>query len=66
MTFPFSEHTRRVLERSAVKMSYVEPEHVLLGLLTQTESKAGELLLRAGIKLDDIGRRLLGLYRGGE
>ncbi len=45
---------------------YIGTEHILLGLLKVTESTAGGMLERMGIKPEDIRREVLSLLAGGK
>jgi hypothetical protein len=61
---PFTPRTKKVLElalRKALRLrhGYVGTEHILLGLLTEGEGLAVELLSNRGIRLDDLRRRVL-------
>ena len=61
---PLTPRSKKVLElalRHSLRLGHdhIGPEHVLLGLLTEGGGLAAELLVRRGVRLDELRRRVL-------
>jgi len=63
---PFSDSAKRVLESAAVESdrllhTYIGTEHLLLGVLREERSIAGEFLNGHGLRLDEVRQEIVGL-----
>ncbi|MBI4568023.1 MAG: NDP-hexose 4-ketoreductase, partial [Planctomycetes bacterium] len=63
---PFTPTAKRVLElsfeeASALSHNYIGTEHLLLGLLKESEGVAAKVLINLGLKLDDVREEVLEL-----
>ncbi|HVF13056.1 MAG TPA: Clp protease N-terminal domain-containing protein [Acidimicrobiales bacterium] len=61
---PFTPRSKKVLElslREAIRLrhNYIGTEHILLGLLREGEGLAAMVLVKQGLGLDDLRRRVL-------
>jgi ATP-dependent Clp protease ATP-binding subunit ClpC len=61
---PFSDETKRILDHTAeeadrLRHSYIGTEHLLLGLLHEDQSIAGEILSRYGMRLEAVREQLV-------
>jgi len=61
---PFSDAAKRVLQFAAMEAdrllhNYIGPEHLLLGLLREENTIAGELLNAHGLQLDDVRQQIV-------
>ena len=61
---PFSPACRRAISSArefSLKLGepQVTPEHILLGLMHESKGSAAEVLLRLGVRIDDIGREIV-------
>jgi len=52
-------------EARALNHNYVGTEHILLGLLRETEGIAAQVLMNLGLKLEDVRQEVLNLLGGG-
>jgi len=52
-------------EARALNHNYVGTEHILLGLLRETEGIAAQILMNMGLKLDDLRQEVLNLLGAG-
>jgi ATP-dependent Clp protease ATP-binding subunit ClpC len=52
-------------EARALNHNYVGTEHILLGLLRETEGIAAQVLMNLGLKLDDVRQEVLNLLGAG-
>ena len=67
---PNTPRARKVIEyaieeASALNHKYVGTEHILLGLLRETEGVAAKILMNIGIKLEDVRQEVLLLLGAG-
>jgi len=65
----FTERARKVMalsnqEAQRFKHEYIGTEHLLLGLLCESEGVAAQVLTSLGVKLDDVREQVLRLVRG--
>ena len=61
---PFSDAVKRVLQFAAMEAdrllhNYIGPEHLLLGLLHEESTTAGELLNAHGLRLDEVRQQIV-------
>jgi ATP-dependent Clp protease ATP-binding subunit ClpC len=72
---PMTRETKIVIEHAIeesdslkhLKIHYIDPEYILLGLLREREGTAAQVLLNLGLKLEDVREEVLNLLsRGGE
>ncbi len=52
-------------EARALHHSNIDAEHLLLGLLRETDGTAAQVLVNLGLKLEDVRREVLGLLQAG-
>jgi ATP-dependent Clp protease ATP-binding subunit ClpC len=65
---PFTERARMVLQQSPREArllghDYVEPEHILLGIVRNSESVAAQVLMHTGATLDAVRDRVVAQLR---
>lgn len=53
-------------EAQSLHLNYVGSEHILLGLVRETEGIAAQVLMNLGLKLDDLRQEVLNLVSGKE
>lgn len=68
---PQTPRARKVIEYAieearSLNHNYVGSEHILLGLVRETEGIAGQVLMNLGLKLDDLRQEVLNLVSGKE
>ena len=63
---PFSPDTKRILESAAAESEglnhhHIGPEHLILGILRERDTAAGQVLFEKGLEVDTIRRQIAGV-----
>ena len=67
----FTDRVKRVMqlaqeEAGRLHHDYVGTEHILLGLLRESEGIAAQVLMNLGLKLEDVRQEVLNLLGAGD